>query len=144
MRLHGILFLASALFFSGCATSRVQTQNIESAHRLALLFKICDNSDSWEYYPTTLQDLSKALRALHIEDAIPQCRCADGRLRDFIYVPRFSSSDGRDWPFLFSPPEMGGNVVIVADLDATTRAMSREEARKEMEKSYAFTKDRIH
>jgi hypothetical protein len=144
MRFHWILLLASALFFSGCATSRVQRQNTEAAHRLALLFKVCDNSDSWDRYPATLKDLSKALSALHIEDTIPQCRCADGSLRDFIYVPRFDSSDGRDWAFLFSPPEMGGDVVIVAYLDTTTRTMSREEARREMEKSYAFTKDRIH
>lgn len=144
MRFHCILLLASAFFFSGCATSRVQTRNTEAAHRLALLFKVCDSSDSWDRYPATLKDLSKALSALHIEDAIPQCRCADGVMRDFIYIAGLSGTEGRDTAFLFSPPEMGDDVVIVSSLDATTKVMSREEAKKEMEKSYALIRDRNH
>jgi uncharacterized protein YceK len=144
MRLHVILFFAIALFFSGCATTRIQTQNMEAARSLALLFKICDTSDSWDSYPATLQDLSKALRTLHIEDTIPQCRCADGVMRDFIYIAGLSGTEGRDTAFLFSPPEMGGDMVIVSSLDATTKVMSREEAKKEMEKSYALIRDRNH
>src|SRR5689334_13604149 len=110
---YGILFLASALLVTGCATSRVQTQNVEAARSLALLFKICDNSDAWESYPATLQDLSKVLRTLHFEDTIPQCRCADGAMRDFIYIAGLHGTEGGGAAFLFSPPEMGGDVVVV-------------------------------
>lgn len=142
MRFHTILLVAGALVFSGCATSRICTRNEKAAQRLSFLFIVWDNFvDSGWYYPTTLEDLSKELHAFGVQERLPQCECADGQFRDFVYVPGFTGTDV-ECAFLFSPPQMAGDKVVVAYIDTTTKVMSRDEAKKEMEKSYTFKKDR--
>lgn len=74
---------------------------------------------------------------------LPQCKCRDRKMQDFVYVPGFSGTDGPEWAFLFSPPEMDPELTIVVYLDLTTRAVSRDDAAKEMQKSKLFTKDRL-
>jgi hypothetical protein len=131
-----------AFLINGCATHSVVSRNETAGHRLALLFQLNNQMDSRPHMPETLTDLEKQLRIQGIEDPLPKCECPDGKLRDFVYIPGFVFSDGRDWAFLFSPSEMDSDAAIVVYLDTTTKIMTPGEASKEKAKSRAFTEKR--
>src|SRR5258708_2921425 len=86
-----IFVIGLTVLAMGCTTTHVLHQNKQAAYRLGLLFRANENNDAGWYYPPTLQDLTKELKAAGIEAALPQCKCADGTLRDLDYISGFTS-----------------------------------------------------
>lgn len=85
-------------------------------------------------FPTTLNDLVSA----GLLKSIPQCKCADGKMRDFIYISGFNL-DMPNYVILASPPEMDSKVTIVY-YGGVAKILPRSEAAKEIDKSRAFVK----
>jgi hypothetical protein len=60
-------------------------------------------------------------------------------MRDFIYISGYNQTISPN-AILASPPEMDSKVTIVFYMGLTAKALSREEAAREIEKSRAFVK----
>jgi len=137
--LFNIRFVSAVVFLAllaGCATTNLY-QNKKAAKRLAFMFRINDAISSDPQFPETLKELRPRLEDVG-QDVFSQCKCADGKMREFIYVRGFFSSNDGDLAFLFSPAEMDAKKVIVVYLDSTIKVLSREEAAEERKKSYAY------
>jgi hypothetical protein len=142
--MYAIKLLSSAVLasvlLSSCATDSLVDQNTKCGHELALMFKLYDYTYSPSAYPKTLGELRQGLDKFpgKGEVSLPKCKCADGKLRDFIYISGFHGGDGPQWAFLFSPSEMGSKVCVVVYLDGTAKVMTPSEAAREMTRSRAF------
>src|SRR5437899_2493949 len=111
------LALAIAVLSNGCLIRSITNRNQANGHQLGVLFRVYDHAYSEPAYPTTLADLETHLRRIGCLTPLPKCECADGKQRDFIYIAGFDSSDGDDWAFLFSPPEMDSHAALAVYLD---------------------------
>jgi hypothetical protein len=135
-------FLVFTLLTPGCASRGLIAQNEATGRQLAVLFKTIENTSSEPDFPRNLSELSEELRALGSSQSIPQCKCADGALRDFVYIAGYTVMDDERSIFLHSPPEMGLDRSILVRINTKTRVLLNEEANALITKSHEFVADR--
>jgi len=118
-------------------------ENLDAGHHLALLFEI--NSGKYESpdYPKTLEELRSELRSSGIKPDIPQCRCLDGKTRDFDYISGLGTADGPNFVFLVSPKEMGTNLIVIVYLDGKAVALNSKRASEEIDISRNWVKHKL-
>jgi hypothetical protein len=131
-----------SLFSTGCVTKPIAGQNVEAAHRLAILFILYDNLHSGWEYPTNIAELDTKLREAGFVEPIPKYKYANGESRNFVYIEGFQRTDGNDWVFLISPEDTNSASRVVAYLDATTKLIPANVAAAEVERSHDFIKSR--
>jgi hypothetical protein len=135
--LNFILTAVIGVLLIGCARQNLIKQNAATARELVGVIRVYDSMDITGKLPKTLNGLVSA----HLIKEVPQCKCADGKLRDFIYISGYDTTID-SYVILASPPEMDSEVTIVAYMNAATKVLPREEAAKEIEKSRALIKSR--
>jgi hypothetical protein len=138
MRIKLVLLTVFAIaVFTGCQTPNHFDQNLASGREIVLEINVY-SQDAIDKFPTSLNDLvtEKLLKT------VPRCLCQDGKLRDFIYVPGFTPSDGRDWVILATPPEMDTKEAIIFHADARAEIVKKEDATLVLGKSRSYLKQR--
>jgi len=125
--------MLSCVIVTGC--DRRLQWNINAAHELVVDLAIYCNQDYTNGYPWALSNLV----SVGLCKSLPQCECADGTNRDFIYVPGFHETP-YGYVFLASPPEMDKDVTIVCFGGEKPKALPWSVAEKEIEKSRALVK----
>lgn len=128
-------FIAIFLGFSllGCARQKLIKENTAIAIELDGAIGVYESMQYKGGLPKTLYDLV----SVGLLKKIPQCKCADGKLRDFVYISGYDQTIS-PYVILASPPEMDPKVMIVVYMGLTAKVMPREAAVKEIEKSRAF------
>ena len=131
----GLIACLCGITLIGCARQQLLKQNVDNGLQIvASVYVYCDQDFSRTGLPTRLNELV----SVGILKEIPKCKCADGKMRDFIYISGFHEKES-DYVFLASPPEMDPKVSIVY-FGAEPKILSRSEAAKEIERSCAFVK----
>ncbi|MDR3564119.1 MAG: hypothetical protein P4N59_22140 [Negativicutes bacterium] len=127
--------MLACVVLTGCGWRH--RRNIKAEHEIAeYIYLYCNQDyDSTNGFPAALSDLV----SVGIYTNLPQCECADGTNRDFIYIPGFHGTPYGN-VFLASPPEMDKDVTIVCFGGEKPKILSRSEAVKEIEKSRALVK----
>jgi hypothetical protein len=130
-----ILAAFAVAIVTGCKTPNHFDQNIASGREIVLEVNVY-SQDALDKFPMSLNDLvtEKLLKT------VPRCLCQDGKLRDFVYVPGFTPSDGRDWVILATPPEMDAQDAIIFHADARAEIVKKEDATLALEKSRSYLK----
>lgn len=132
---HCLCAMAMLMCVALTSCERRQQRNIKVADEISGAIYYYCKQDYTNGFPATLNDLV----SVGIYKSLPQCECADGTNRDFIYIPGFHGTP-YGYVFLFSPPEMSKDVTIVCFGGERPKILLRSEAEKEIEKSRAFVK----
>jgi len=130
-----LLCIAAACACSGAFDrEKLLNENVEVGHDIAQVLRAYDQKHS--AFPKSLEDMVTS----GFVKALPMCKCADGKYRDFIYVPGLETGSTGEIAILMSPPEMDPEIAIVVFLNTMAKVLPREEAAKEIEKSRASAK----
>src|ERR1041385_3552425 len=88
--------------------------------------------DAIASFPTSLSELVSA----GLLESIPQCRCADGKLRDFVYIPGFTVADSYDNVILATPVAFDEHRAIIFRIDTRPEVVGIEKRTAEIQKSH--------